>query len=418
MNRAQRAGRRCAAPTPEHASVSGARTGAAQTDIHRHVAASLGTSPPRRDASSRCPCGGDCPRCAGAGQPLAAPVRTAMEARLGASLADVRVHADAPAAHAAARAGAHAYTIGSDVYFAAGKFAPHTPEGATRLAHELVHVEQQRAGQRGAAHADRRSAEREARELGLAVASGQRVTVRAAAPHAMQRDGPDSEGSPGPSLASAVGPQLHLDPEVARLMLQHFIRWWLGGALVSGAAPTSLPVPRSAGGHDSDATAGGPGTAAPGVGPTISAGSIPTLVGPTISQDNLQLPLVPDLYAPLPPDPLLPEPDAGALFSPFGARGAPVGPGDSDAVMTIYRRNAAIARELPDLRSIAPHFIRPLIPLTWRRDIASAMTGAAVGAYLKRDYMTPIEVSDRAWQGMTGASTTMIPLPSISFDLF
>jgi len=41
-----------------------------------------------------------------------------------------------------------------------------------------------------------------------------------------------------------------------------------------------------------------------------------------------------------------------------------------------------------------------------------------VGAYLNRDYATPIEVSDRAFQAMTGASTTVVPLPSISFDLF
>lgn len=108
----------------------------------------------------------------------------------------------------------------------------------------------------------------------------------------------------------------------------------------------------------------------------------------------------------------------GLLYSGFGARGAPVGEGDSQAVMAIYRRNQAIARQLPDLRGIAPSLLRPLIPITWRRDIAGALTGAAVGAYLNRDYMTPIEVSDRAWQGMTGASTTVIPLPSISFDLF
>lgn len=86
--------------------------------------------------------------------------------------------------------------------------------------------------------------------------------------------------------------------------------------------------------------------------------------------------------------------------------------------MEIYRRNQTIARHLPDLRGFAPSFLRPLIPSTWRRDIAGALTGAAVGAYLNRDYMTPIEVSDRAWLGMTGASTTVIPLPSISFDLF
>jgi hypothetical protein len=30
--------------------------------------------------------------------------------------------------------------------------------------------------------------------------------------------------------------------------------------------------------------------------------------------------------------------------------------------------------------------------------------------------MTPLEISDQAWLNMTGASTTIIPFPSISFD--
>ncbi len=70
------------------------------------------------------------------------------------------------------------------------------------------------------------------------------------------------------------------------------------------------------------------------------------------------------------------------------------------------------------VQRLAPGFVRPLIPTTWRRDIAGALTGAAVGASLKHDYATPIEVADRAFEAMTGASTTVVPLPSISFDLF
>lgn len=85
--------------------------------------------------------------------------------------------------------------------------------------------------------------------------------------------------------------------------------------------------------------------------------------------------------------------------------------------MKICRSNSAIASRLPDLRSLTPGFLRPMIPSTWRRDIAGAVTGAAVGAYLNRDYMTPIEVSDRVFEQMTGASTTVIPLPSISLYL-
>jgi hypothetical protein len=84
--------------------------------------------------------------------------------------------------------------------------------------------------------------------------------------------------------------------------------------------------------------------------------------------------------------------------------------------MALYRRNEAIARGLPDLRAMAPRFVRGLIPTTWRRDIAGALTAADIGARLNRDFATPIEISDRAFQGMTGASTTVIPLPALSFD--
>ena len=39
--------------------------------------------------------------------------------------------------------GAQAVTIGSDVYFRDGAFAPHTPVGLWLLAHEMAHVVQQ-----------------------------------------------------------------------------------------------------------------------------------------------------------------------------------------------------------------------------------------------------------------------------------
>jgi hypothetical protein len=110
-----------------------------------------------------------------------------MEARLGASLADVRIHHDATAVAWAAREGARAFTIGRDIYFGEGQFAPGTAEGRTRLAHELVHVEQQRQGQAGKRMSDAPAAEREAREQGRAAAAGSNVRVHQAAPHVLQR---------------------------------------------------------------------------------------------------------------------------------------------------------------------------------------------------------------------------------------
>ena len=76
------------------------------------------------------------------GQPLDPSTRDFMEPRLGADFREVRVHTDAEAAASARLMGAHAYTVGRDVVFAAGKFSPATAEGRALLAHELTHVRQ------------------------------------------------------------------------------------------------------------------------------------------------------------------------------------------------------------------------------------------------------------------------------------
>src|ERR1700722_12727687 len=43
---------------------------------------------------------------------------------------------------------ARAFTVGSDVYFADGAFAPHTRAGLWLLAHEVAHVVQQSAAEK------------------------------------------------------------------------------------------------------------------------------------------------------------------------------------------------------------------------------------------------------------------------------
>jgi hypothetical protein len=69
-------------------------------------------------------------------------VRGKMEAALGADFANVRVHVGPQPE----RVGAIAFTIGSDIYFAPGRYQPETIEGQQLLGHELAHVVQQRAG--------------------------------------------------------------------------------------------------------------------------------------------------------------------------------------------------------------------------------------------------------------------------------
>lgn len=149
---------------------------------------------PEPQLQSACPCGGGCPRCqteqsapeherfqtkrvrssnlgqtavppngarrfgsAGetpspaarsldGGCPLSSPLRAFFEPRLGHDLGDVRIHTDRNAAAAAHAVDALAFTIGRDVVFGAGQYRPDTDSGRRLLAHELVHVAQQRAG--------------------------------------------------------------------------------------------------------------------------------------------------------------------------------------------------------------------------------------------------------------------------------
>lgn len=77
------------------------------------------------------------------GQPLDTGTRTFLELRLAHDFSRVRVHADAPAAASALAVQARAYTVGNDVVFGRGEYAPHNPEGRQLLAHELAHVVQQ-----------------------------------------------------------------------------------------------------------------------------------------------------------------------------------------------------------------------------------------------------------------------------------
>jgi Domain of unknown function (DUF4157) len=74
------------------------------------------------------------------GQPLAAPLREEMEARLGADFSAVRVHTDSAARASAAHFGARAYTFGDHVVIGDSGADKHL------LAHELTHVIQQRLG--------------------------------------------------------------------------------------------------------------------------------------------------------------------------------------------------------------------------------------------------------------------------------
>lgn len=80
------------------------------------------------------------------GQPLDAATKAYFEPRFGHDFSRVRVHTATRAVGSARAVQARAYTVGSDIVFNDGQFAPHTSDGKTLLAHELTHVVQQDGG--------------------------------------------------------------------------------------------------------------------------------------------------------------------------------------------------------------------------------------------------------------------------------
>ncbi|GHO90356.1 hypothetical protein KSF_004040 [Reticulibacter mediterranei] len=83
------------------------------------------------------------------GQPLDPETRAFMEPRFGHNFSQVQVHTGAAAEQSAREVHARAYTVGNNVVFGAGQFAPETSEGQRLLAHELTHVVQQSEAHRG-----------------------------------------------------------------------------------------------------------------------------------------------------------------------------------------------------------------------------------------------------------------------------
>ncbi len=78
------------------------------------------------------------------GRALEPATRTLLETSFGHDFSRVRVHSDTKAADSARAVNARAYTVGRDIIFGAGQYAPGTGKGRSILAHELTHVVQQR----------------------------------------------------------------------------------------------------------------------------------------------------------------------------------------------------------------------------------------------------------------------------------
>src|SRR5262249_52881600 len=80
------------------------------------------------------------------GSPLDGSALSRMQGAFGHDFSKVRVHTDTNAAQVASSLDARAFTIGSDIAFGSGEYAPGTAIGDALLAHELAHVVQQSNG--------------------------------------------------------------------------------------------------------------------------------------------------------------------------------------------------------------------------------------------------------------------------------
>jgi hypothetical protein len=79
----------------------------------------------------------------GSGSELEGSARQNLEGHFGADLSGVRVHTDNESTALNRELNAQAFTVGSDIFMAEGKYNPGSSEGQGLLAHELTHVGQQ-----------------------------------------------------------------------------------------------------------------------------------------------------------------------------------------------------------------------------------------------------------------------------------
>jgi hypothetical protein len=189
-----------------------------------------------------CPCGGGCPRCAG-GAPLYREDRRWLEARFGRPFGDVRVHTGSGAATAAARLGARAYTVGSDIVFARDEYRPRSRSGRELLAHEAAHVVQQfgartspgtGAAPHGAGRADDRF-EREAAAAARAALAGGTVAIRERTPAPLLQRAAPAAAAPGvPQITMPDGKVLDGALLDAMLLKVPAIATWLSQGIASG----------------------------------------------------------------------------------------------------------------------------------------------------------------------------------------
>jgi uncharacterized protein DUF4157 len=186
------------------------------------------------------------------GKPLDQATKTFFESRFHRTFSEVRVRADAPAAEAARRVGALAFTVGSDIVFDSGRYAPNTAAGRSLLAHELVHVLQQREAPAGRLELSNPEgpAEKEAATYSNAILNHQPVVAfmpppvngQAVSVSRQNVEGQSSQGGGG----SQSGPQCTPAPGVppsGHCSAYLGNAWWLPLAYVNNATCACQSTP-------------------------------------------------------------------------------------------------------------------------------------------------------------------------------
>jgi Domain of unknown function (DUF4157)/Annexin len=79
----------------------------------------------------------------GSGNDLDGNTKSFMESRFGADFSNVKIHTDDDAVQMNRELGAQAFTVGNDIFFNSGQYAPDSGSGKHLLAHELTHTVQQ-----------------------------------------------------------------------------------------------------------------------------------------------------------------------------------------------------------------------------------------------------------------------------------
>lgn len=79
----------------------------------------------------------------GRGASMGGEAKNFMESRFGSDFSNIKIHTGDYAGQLSTALHAQAFTVGNDIYFNSGKYAPGKAEGKRLLAHELTHVVQQ-----------------------------------------------------------------------------------------------------------------------------------------------------------------------------------------------------------------------------------------------------------------------------------